>query len=310
MRWSLPANINPSSLPICRTNCAPHSPARSSLGPERYRPLQLTGRRVLLVEPNEINLELATELLGDLGIRVSIAVNGREGVDRVSKEAFDLVLMAIQMPVMDGLTATKLIRIEERFCGLPIIAMTAYDMRSDRERSLEAGMNDHLTKPINPNTLTAMLVRWMPPLPVAPPGSTVATANPISPADELPEQLLPFDIPAALARTNGKPKLLRKMLRGFHQEYTHAASDLRAQLNQRQVAEAHRLAHTLKGVAATLEARELAEAADALGQALREGRMEGLEVLLNTLEKALAPAIAAASSLEEKTQSSGVLVSP
>jgi two-component system, sensor histidine kinase and response regulator len=258
----------------------------------------LAGRRVLVVEDNEINQDLASELLGDLGIRVTIADNGREGVNQVSAEPFDLVLMDIQMPVMDGLTAIKLIRSKERFRGLPIIAMTAHAMRGDRERSLDAGMNDYLTKPINPDTLTATLQRWMPAQAADPRERAEAAAQPTTLAEELPAQLPPFDIQAALARTNGKPKLLRKMLREFHQQYTHAAIDLRAQLNAGQVEEAHRLAHSLKGVAATLEARELAEAAAALGQALREDRVEGLSELISTLEEALDLAIVAASGLE------------
>src|SRR6202041_1382466 len=87
---------------------------------------------------------------------------GRDCVDRVRAEAFDLVLMDIQMPVMDGLAATKFLRAESRFQSLPIIAMTAHAMSGDRERSLEGGMNDHLTKPIHPPALAEMLVRWMP----------------------------------------------------------------------------------------------------------------------------------------------------
>ena len=129
-------------------------------------PFALTGRRVLVVEDNDINRDLATELLDDLGIRTAIAINGRQGVDQVLEQAFDLVLMDIQMPVLDGLAATRLIRSDVRFHGLPIIAMTAHAMRGDRERSLDAGMNDHLTKPINPATLSAILSRWMPASPV------------------------------------------------------------------------------------------------------------------------------------------------
>ena len=102
----------------------------------------LEKRKVLLVEDHEINRELATELLTDLGILVTVAINGREGVDLIAKEPFDLVLMDIQMPVMDGLTATRLIRADNRFLALPIIAMTAHAMSSDCEKSLNAGMND------------------------------------------------------------------------------------------------------------------------------------------------------------------------
>ncbi|MFA7239510.1 MAG: response regulator [Sulfuricellaceae bacterium] len=122
---------------------------------------QLAGRRVLLVEDNTINRELATELLCDLGISVETAVNGIEAAARVTAEAFDLVLMDIQMPKMDGLTATRLIRADDRLRDLPIIAMTAHAMSGDREKSLAAGMNDHLTKPIDQEKLAETLNRWI-----------------------------------------------------------------------------------------------------------------------------------------------------
>ena len=131
-------------------------------------PFELTGRKVLVVEDNEINRDLASELLSGLGMRTAVAVNGRQGVDQILAQAFDLVLMDIQMPVLDGLAATRLIRSDARFHDLPIIAMTAHAMRGDRERSLDAGMNDHLTKPINPANLSAVLSRWMPAKPVDP----------------------------------------------------------------------------------------------------------------------------------------------
>jgi two-component system sensor histidine kinase/response regulator len=121
----------------------------------------LAGRRVLLVEDIEINRDLAGELLADLGISVTMAVDGREGVDRVLAGAFDLVLMDIQMPVMDGLAATRLIRADRRFQKLPIVAMTAHAMIGDYRRSLDAGMNDHLTKPIDPARLTEALLKWI-----------------------------------------------------------------------------------------------------------------------------------------------------
>jgi two-component system, sensor histidine kinase and response regulator len=132
-------------------------------------PSDLIGRRVLVVEDNEINRDLANDLLCELGIRTAVAADGRQGVDQVLTQAFDLVLMDIQMPVMDGLVATRLIRSDARFRDLPIIAMTAHAVSGDRERSLNAGMNDHLTKPINPATLSAVLSRWMPVRPVGPP---------------------------------------------------------------------------------------------------------------------------------------------
>jgi two-component system sensor histidine kinase/response regulator len=142
-------------------------PASGLLPAAGNLPFALTGRRVLVVEDNEINRDLASELLGDLGIRTATAVNGRHGVDQVLAQPFDLVLMDIQMPVLDGLAATRLIRTDARFHDLPIIAMTAHAMTGDRERSLDAGMNDHLTKPINPAALSAILSRWMPAKPAA-----------------------------------------------------------------------------------------------------------------------------------------------
>ena len=259
----------------------------------------LAGRHVLLVEDNEINRYLATELLGDFGIFVSIAVNGREGVDRVSAEPFDLVLMDIQMPIMDGLTATRLIRADERFRGLPIIAMTAHAMSGDRERSLTAGMNDHLTKPISPDILSEALVRWMPASPIAPAKSGLEPVRSAPPENGVPDRLPPFDIRAALERTNGKPKLLRKMLLHFGDQFANAGAELREHIAAGRAANAERLAHSLKGIAATLEAGDLAGAAYSVELAFRTRDAEAIGPLIDLLEKELAPAIAAARSLEE-----------
>ncbi len=270
----------------------------------------LAGKRVLLVEDHEMNRDLATELLRDLGIEAEIAVNGRDGVNRVMAEPFDLVLMDIQMPIMDGLTATKLIRADIRFRDLPVIAMTAHAMSGDRERSLAAGMSDHITKPINPAALAAALLRWMPSGPVASSGTASSGTDPVAleapvkkpwPFAEIPEQLLPFDIQAALARTGGKPKLLLRMLFGFRDQYASAATDLAGFLRQGQLGDAELLAHSLTGIAATLEARDLAGAASAIELSLRAGQGEGLDALIDTLAEALAPAVAAVNSIDKRT---------
>jgi two-component system sensor histidine kinase/response regulator len=172
----------------------------------------LSGRRVLLVEDNEINRDLASELLSDLDIAVTVAVNGQEAIDRLSRKRFDLVLMDLQMPVMDGLTATRLICADDRFRDLPILAMTAHAMSGDRERSLEAGMVDHITKPIDPDRLTEALLRWMPATasshqkelakaaaaPFATAQALPEAASLSSTIDGLPGQLPPFGIRAAL----------------------------------------------------------------------------------------------------------------
>ncbi|MDX8398901.1 MAG: response regulator [Gallionellaceae bacterium] len=260
----------------------------------------LAGSKVLLVEDNEINRELATELLADLGIIVEIAVNGREGVARASAEAFDLVLMDIQMPEMDGLSATRMIRSNESLRDLPIVAMTAHAMAGDREKSLAAGMNDHITKPIDPKKLIDTLSHW---IKLDPANRTERElVNPPSEQDssaaELPDFLLPFDISAALTRTNGKPKLLRKLILRFHDTYADSVSELRRLLASDNREEAEILAHSLKGVAATLEAGKLAEMAFAVERTLRSGGVAELPTLLDALDEALLPALAAAASLK------------
>ena len=123
----------------------------------------LTGRRVLLVEDNEINREIATALLDDLGVSVLVAVNGQEALTLLETEDVDGVLMDIQMPVMDGLTATKILRQEGRpsVRALPVIAMTAHAMQADRDKSTAAGMDDHITKPIDLAELKSKLARWI-----------------------------------------------------------------------------------------------------------------------------------------------------
>jgi CheY-like chemotaxis protein len=250
------------------------------------------------VEDNELNRDLAAELLTDLGISVTMAFNGREAVDRVFTEAFDMVLMDIQMPVMDGVEAARLIRADRRFSKLPIVAMTAHAMAGDHKKSLDAGMNDHLTKPINPNTLKKALLKWMPGKAVQSVAPDVAMTGTVQDDDYLPEKLAPFDIQAALRRTNGKPKLLRKMMLSFRKQFAHAGTDLRQLIIEGKREDAERLAHTLNGVARTLEAAELGDAAFAVENALRSGDVANMEPLTESMEKLLAPAIVAAASLD------------
>ena len=258
----------------------------------------LAGRRVLLVEDNELNRDLAGELLADLGISVTMAVNGREAVDRVLKHLFDLVLMDIQMPIMDGVAAAMLIRADRRFSKLPIVAMTAHAMAGDHKKSLDAGMNDHLTKPINPSALKKALLKWMPDRVVQSVAADVAMTGTVQDDDDLPEKLAPFDIQAVLKRANGKPRLVRKMMFSFRKQFAHAGTDLRQLIIDGKREDAERLAHTLKGVARTLEAAELGDAAFAVENELRSGDPRYVELLVERMEKMLAPAIVAAASLD------------
>jgi len=121
----------------------------------------LHGSKVLLVEDNELNLELARELLVEVGITVETAVNGQEAVELLEKEKFDGILMDCQMPVMDGYEATKIIRSQSHLKDLPILAMTANAMAGDKEKVLAVGMNDHISKPIDPNVMFITMAKWI-----------------------------------------------------------------------------------------------------------------------------------------------------
>jgi len=287
------------------------------------------GRRVLVVEDNALNRELALALLKELGIDTEVAFDGAEGVRKASGKHFDLVLMDIQMPGMDGLTAARVIRereakrhqrrsakraqgkavvndSDERSKGIPIIALTAHTSPIDRARSLEAGMDDHLTKPIDAYRLWQILRRWLPPSPRS--QGRAASSSPRSIATttehqsrrgvELPAQLPPFDLNAALRRCLGDGALLRKLILSFAQEHAETPIRLRQQLDQGQPAQAERLAHNLKSAAAALELRALGAAARQLEDAISSGaRQDALDPLLAALDAALQPALAAAAQL-------------
>jgi CheY-like chemotaxis protein len=130
---------------------------------EKRRLQPIVGARILLTEDNEVNQLVASRILNNAGFKVTIANNGLEAVNLVQKEPFELVLMDIQMPEMDGLTAAKTIRSLPGFDKIPIVAMTAHAMSGDREMSLSAGMNDHVSKPINISELFQALIKWIEP---------------------------------------------------------------------------------------------------------------------------------------------------
>jgi two-component system sensor histidine kinase/response regulator len=174
----------------------------------------IRGANVLLVEDNEINQQVAKEILEGAGLNVALAADGQEGFNAVKESNYDAVLMDVQMPVMDGYTATREIRKDDRFKELPIIAMTAHAMTGDEDKSLQAGMNGHVTKPIDPDQLFSTLQRWIKPsekrvqdqkLEVSVDQSELARAVPAE--DELPESLLGFDLADGLRRLQGNKKL-------------------------------------------------------------------------------------------------------
>ncbi|GAC1313313.1 MAG: hypothetical protein NVSMB21_24460 [Vulcanimicrobiaceae bacterium] len=263
----------------------------------------LAGVRVLLAEDNEINQEVALAFLDDLGIAVDLVANGALAVAKVLEDPsrFDVVLMDVQMPEMDGLEATRRIRAHVDAARLPIVAMTAHVMAHERKRCLDAGMNDHIAKPVDPLVLATTLQRWTTPRSHAVPLAVrPASAETIDPPDGLSNELAPFDIPAALSRVDGKRPLLRRLLVRFHRGFAHAVPELRAMLARGAYADAERLAHTLVGVAGQLEASELTMEARRLEAALRAS--DGVAPpFVDAFERALAVALAAAATLEETT---------
>ncbi|MBG0789869.1 MAG: response regulator [Desulfovibrionaceae bacterium] len=225
------------------------------------------GAKVLLAEDNDINRQVASEILTQARLDVRMAENGQAAVDMAGEEDFDLILMDIQMPEMDGMEAARRIRASSRNSQTPILAMTAHAMSGDDEKSLAAGMNGHLTKPIDVDKLYAALLRWIAPRNKADaPGPTDSTdGNEI----ELPNSLQGFDFAAGLARVGGNKGLYRKLLLTLRDEYADTPDTIGAALKSGDYAEAEHLAHSVKGMAGNLGATELFMRAQDLEQAAK-----------------------------------------
>ena len=233
-------------------------------------PTDLRGCRVLLVDDNDLNRQVATALLHEAGLVVDTAENGQIAVERVRTHAYDLVLMDMQMPVMDGIDATIEIREQPAFARLPIIAMTANALDEDRERCLAAGMNDHLAKPIEPEVLWTKLSRWLRPREaLAHPQRAPTQTSPES-GDRLPRHLPGLDIELGLSQLMGKHALYLTVLRLLVRDQTGMVAKTREALTSGDFATAERLAHTLKGTSSTVAARAVAEAAGQLERACRQ----------------------------------------
>jgi two-component system, sensor histidine kinase and response regulator len=290
---------------------------------------RLRGARILLTEDNEINQQIAVELLEGAGATVQVANNGKEAIEKLfngpQPPLFDVVLMDLQMPVMDGHQATAKIRSDPRFARLPVLAMTAHATQEERQRCLAAGMNDHISKPIDPALLVETVGRFYKPSAeaAAPAGLTTGSKEPgqQTPALAEPQQSavptpIPEDLPSVegldtkdgLTRVAGNRKLYLKLLRQFAEQQGSSVEQINVALAQGDNALAERLAHTLKGVAGNIGAKAVQTPAGALEKLIRDRAAAEemktaisvvaavLDPLLAQLRKALPPPETATSS--------------
>lgn len=258
----------------------------------------LSGKRVLLVEDNDLNQDLAVELLGEVGISVVVANHGQEALDRLAvDDLFDAVLMDCQMPIMDGYEATRHIRSQEKFDRMPIIAMTANAMSGDREKVLAAGMNDHITKPIDVQHMFDVLAEWIQRWPLAlrrsdtPSDTPTAestsnelnhdelanapiaqatqpvSANSFAATDDL-ANLPGIDVQTGLRIANHNPELYRRLLGRFARSGVTFAQKFEDARRNSHTLDAVRYAHTLKSTAANIGAQDLRNAAEELEMVL------------------------------------------
>jgi PAS domain S-box-containing protein len=282
------------------------APTRDPTGLDRQAAgLAPAGRRVLVVEDNAINRELVVAWLGDRGIAVECATNGREGVLRATTEPFELVLMDVQMPELDGLTATRMIR-AQGFPDLPIIAMTAHALASERQKCLDAGMNDHLAKPIDIAALDAALQRWLPsrdetgapePARASHLGAPPPTPSPIGDGRDDDWAVIPdtpgIDLVEARERFGDKPELFLRLLRNFAETCSDTMITLEGSVARSDWPAARQTLHALRGVAANLAMRDVAVAAATLESDLGKDDRVRLPDRLATLAAALTSTLAA-----------------
>ena len=271
-------------------DAAETAPAASSFDISRIR-----GARVLLVEDNEINQEVAIGQLEDAELFVDLAENGADAVRMVGENEYDVILMDMQMPVMDGIEATEAIRTDVRFQDLPIIAMTANAMAADRERCLKAGMNDHIGKPIDPEKLLGALLHWIkrPGSDRAMPQKKAQASAPGRPVDmvEASLDIVGIDVTSALKRIGGNRKRYETLLHRFVQRQANAVEAIRESLSSGDAATAERAAHSLKGAAGTLGAMAVSSAAAKVEAAIRDS--QGIDPALASLSDDLVKAVEA-----------------
>jgi two-component system, sensor histidine kinase and response regulator len=251
---------------------------------------QIRGAHLLLVEDNEINRQVAQELLEGFGLDVTTAENGEEAIALLNEAQFDGVLMDMQMPVMDGVTATREIRKNPHFSKLPIIALTANVMVSEQNEFLDAGITDYIGKPIDPDRLVATLAKWVRPIRTTgsiPVGNTFQNSAP----EPLPD-LLGVNVAESVRRMGGNVALYCSLLDKFRVNQQNFATSFRESLAADDWSTAERLAHTLRGIAGTLGAKTLQDLAELLESSIHKAETSEVDSLLAGVDKELATFIA------------------
>ncbi|MBF0418416.1 MAG: response regulator, partial [Magnetococcales bacterium] len=284
--------------------------------PAREAKAKLRGARVLLVEDNDMNQELAMELLGEAGFEVVVAGNGREALDRLAADdRFDGVLMDCQMPVMDGYSATRAIRENPAWGRMPVIAMTANAMAGDREKVIAAGMNDHIAKPLDVVEMFVTLAKWIVPAVSRSGGCEAVDLSGVGVVDALPGEassarvgvdeipcgIPDLDVETGLKRVVGKKGLYVSMLRKYRVGQRDVPARIRAALADGDHVTAEREAHTLKGTSGNIGATRIQSGAAQVEAAIKEGRQESevmdllvqVEGMLGALIQALDDALPA-----------------
>jgi len=247
--------------------------SRDAVSEEGARSYDAGGIRILLVEDNEVNQQVATELLESAGATVTIANHGREAVRILTTEdqppPFDVVFMDLQMPEMDGCTAARLIRSQPQLQGLPIIAMTAHALVEERQNCLDAGMNDHVSKPIDLDAFFTTLLRWSRPR-RAGAGGTEALSAKIA-GDVILSEIEGVDLTGGLQRVAGNKRLYRDLLAQFAARHADAPEQISAAIESGDPKLAERIAHTVKGVAGNIGLGKVFAAAEKLERIIHHG---------------------------------------
>ncbi len=260
---------------------------------------ELRGTKILLVDDNEINQQVAQEILHQMGLHVDVAANGWQALEMLQADEYDLVLMDVQMPVMDGYEATQKIRSNPRWTNLPVIAMTAHAMSEHREKSLQAGMNDQINKPVNPDELFEVISKYTKTSTL-----TSSAVGQLKQEGDNPEGLPWPDLPGinlmdGLARMNGNRQLYKKILLQFFANNVDTVYKIKFALSKGDHKTASLLLHTIKGVAANLGAGQLASAAAELEASLIQRGIDVNNVLLKNFIESLTSVIAGIKSFEE-----------